>query len=97
MGIVQAFPKPDSYCTEWIALKFNAAEGVFPVKKMMKGSPWSIHIVLGDTADPYIVATSTYETVVVHHGEWLVRSPHGKFWFLSDDEFQRQFTYEPES
>jgi hypothetical protein len=24
-------------------------------------------------------------------GDWIVKSPHGKFWFMSEDEFHSQF------
>lgn len=98
MGIVQVTPKPESYCTEWTALKFNAVEGMAAAKKLLKGSPWSLYIVVGDTVDPYLVFQDGHSgPQTVHHGEWIVKSPHGKFWFMPEEEFLSQFEYEPES
>lgn len=97
MGIVQVHPRPESFCVEWNALKYNAADGIIGAKKLAKNSKWQIHVVVGEAEDPYLVFMSDAETKVVHHGDWIIRSPHGKFWFMEESEFNEQFTYIPEA
>lgn len=98
MGTVQAHPKPDSYCNEWVALKYDAVEGILPAKKLLKGTPWSLYLVVGDSnADPYLVLNNGHEVWAVHHGEWIVKSPHDKIWTMGQVEFESQFTWRPES
>ena len=98
MGSVLAHPRPDSYCIEWVALHYDAAEGIVPAKKLLKGTPWSLYLVVGDgNADPYIVIQNGHETWAVHHGDWIVRSPHDRVWVMSHGEFESQFTWRAES
>lgn len=97
MGTVLAHPRPQSYCTEWSAAKFVAAEGVNVIKLLLKGTPWSIFSGTLQGDESYIVATDGHNQFWrINPGDWVIRSPHDKVWFMSHGEFESQFTWVPE-
>lgn len=94
---VLAIPNSESYVLEWQAHRFDAAEGMAPVKRLMSKSPWAIRLLIDDDGihiiSVLVHASGEIESWQTSHGDWIVRSPHNKFWFMSNDEFRSQFTW----
>lgn len=97
MGTVQALPKPDSYVTEWEAIQVNGAGEFASLRRLVKNSPWAVQIVLEiDDAVKFLFTTmhpTGVEQWAMGVNDWVVKSPHGRFWFMSDVEFTSQFTW----
>lgn len=94
---VLAIPQSDSYVLEWQAHRFDASEGLAPVKRLMSKSPWAIRLLIDDDG-AHVVSVIVHpsgeiESWKTDHGDWIVRSPHGKFWFMSHEEFTSQFVW----
>lgn len=92
MGTIQVEPKAGAYVDQWVAVQFLAEEGILPVKKLLKGSPWSIleAALLGST-EAFVVLIRGTEVWRVNHGDWVVKTPHDKVWFMGEAEFASQF------
>lgn len=84
-------PKLGSYVTEWEAVQFDGTN-FSAVKVLLKHSPWTVYFDLSDTN---VVCTQVVQGSVQQWrtavGEWIVRSPHGRFWFMGEEEFASQF------
>jgi len=86
-------PRIGSYVTEWEAVQFDGAN-LAAVRGILRYSPWTMHLDLTDNG-AVILCTQMingllqqWKTTV---GDWIVKSPHGRFWFMDDSEFQSQF------
>ncbi len=91
MGVLVE-PKPDSYVTEWEAVQFDPT-GFGRIKRLMRNSPWTVQLLVdGPTVVLMQIHNGTVERWELNLGDWAVRSPHGKYWFMSNDEFVSQFT-----
>jgi hypothetical protein len=90
MGVLVE-PKPDSYVTEWEAVQFDPT-GYNRVKGILRNSPWLVQLRIdGPEVVVTRINTGTAETWTIKLGDWVVRSPHGRYWFMSNDEFVSQF------
>lgn len=100
MGTVQALPKPDSYVIEWEALQIKGADDFPTLRRMAKNSPWAVQVVLEREDQVVFVFTTMHPTGVEQWtmtlNSWVVKSPHGRWWFMSESEFQSQFTWRAE-
>lgn len=94
---VLAIPKPDSYVNEWAAVQNDGAEAFAPIRRLVKGSRWQVQIDLSDDGVRYVFTSTAHglEQWTLEAYEWVVKSPHGKFWFMGVEEFQSQFTVSP--
>lgn len=93
MGVLVE-PKPGSYVTEWEAVQVCGATCFPLVRRLLSGSPWVAQIDLGDDGAAVICSQVTPVGIRqerLAQGDWLVRSPHGRFWFMSEIEFHDQF------
>lgn len=97
MGTVLAHPKPESYVNEWVAIRFDPSEGAGPVKLMLKGTPFSIFSGAIQGSKSYLIASDGASFWTINAGEWVVKSPHDKVWFMGESEFESQFNWRPES
>lgn len=98
MGTVQVTPKGNSYVQEWVAIQFIHTDGVGPVRKVLKGSPWELfEAVIDGTEASFLLASKGNQAWRINHGDWVVRSPHDKVWFMGHSEFLSQFYVDPES
>lgn len=97
MGSVQVTPKSNSYVEEWVAVQFWSKDGILPVKKLLKNTEWSIFEARLEGPSSQIVAARGSEFWRIHEGDWVVRSPHDKLWFMDNSEFTSQFFAEAES
>lgn len=99
MGIVQALPKPDAYVIEWEAIQIRGAEDFLALRRLVKNSPWAVQMVL-ELDGTHLVFTTMHPTGLeqwtMKASDWVVKSPHGRFWFMSDSEFKSQFTWKVE-
>lgn len=89
-----AIPKPESYVTEWSAVQNDGPESFGAMRKLVRHTPWVVQMVLDDDGVTYLFTQTTPTGLVqwpVKIGEWLVKSPHDKFWFMSESEFRSQF------
>ena len=97
MGTVQALPKPDAYVNDWEALQIIGAEEFGALRRLVKNSPWAVQMVLEREDAVMFVFTTMHPTGMeqwtMGNTDWVVKSPHGKFWFMSDSEFLSQFTW----
>lgn len=94
MGVLVE-PKDGSYVTEWEAVQVCGADCYPAVRKLLRGSPWVAQIDLGSGAAAVICSMATPVGLTqerLEPGDWLVKSPHGRFWFMSETEFHDQFT-----
>lgn len=95
MTTVQAIPKPDSYVVEWAAVQVCGAEDHYAVRRLCRNSPWQVQIVLEENDQVTFLFTQVTATGLEQWpltcGSWVVKSPHGKFWFMDDEEFKSQF------
>jgi hypothetical protein len=92
MGVLVE-PKPGSYVTEWEAVQVDVSDFA-GIKRIMRGSPWLVQIVLDDDGAHVLctqIQNGQIEKWVSRSGDWIVRSPHGKYWFMGDIEFRDQF------
>lgn len=92
MGVLVE-PKPGSYVTEWEAVQFDP-NAFGKIKVLMRNSPWSVQLLVeGDIVAIVImqIHNGTVERWDLKLGDWIVKSPHGRYWFMSHDEFQSQF------
>lgn len=97
MGTVQVTPKKGSYVEEWVALQFDPDEGIVPLKKLLKGTSWNIiEAALMGNFDAFVVLAHGTEFWRVNAGDWIVRSPYDKVWFMGESEFASQFYAEKE-
>lgn len=101
MGTVLALPKPDAYVIEWEAVQINSAEAFGSLRRLVKNSPWAAQMVLEKDDVVLFVFTTMHPTGMEQWtmgiSDWVVKSPHGKFWFMSESEFQSQFSWRTES
>ena len=88
-------PRPESYVLEWEAVQVCGAECFPTVRKLLRGSPWVAQL---DLAEGDVVCSQVTPVGIVQEklamGDWLVKSPHGRFWFMSEPEFTSQFVLE---
>lgn len=91
MGTVQVTPKVGSYVDEWVGVIFNRFDGIPPVKKLLKGTGWVILEAVLSDAEAFLIVVKGTESWRVNAGDWVVKSPHDKVWFMSDFEFKSQF------
>jgi len=86
-------PKEGSYVIEWEALRFDGAN-FSEVRKILKGSDWVAQMMLLDVGSEVVISQMIAGQMVqwsVKPGEWIVKSPHGRFWFMGEAEFHSQF------
>lgn len=92
---VNAKPKPDSYVIEWAAIQVCSAGDHMAIKRLCRHTPWNIQIVLEEDDTVSFVFTQVTNTGIeqwtMKCGDWIVKSPHGKFWFMDDEEFKDNF------
>jgi hypothetical protein len=92
MGVLVE-PKMGSYVTEWEAVQFDASD-FRAFKKLARGSSWAVQLLLTDEGAKAVftsMVNGSVEQWFVAEGEWAVKSPHGRFWFMDDREFRSQF------
>jgi hypothetical protein len=97
MGVLVE-PKQGSYVTEWEAVQVCGADCFPAVRRLLKGSPWVAQLILTDKGAHITVTQMTpmgMDHWNVMPGEWVVKSPHGRFWFMSETEFLDQFEVTP--
>jgi len=92
MGVLVE-PRIGSYVTEWEAIQFDVDQ-FGNVRKLLRGSSWVAQLILDEA--PYVQCTrvrpnTIFEMEKTYPGDWIVKSPHGRIWFMSDPEFQSQF------
>lgn len=99
MGTLQAIPKPESYVLEWEAVQLDGGgTSLMTVRRLLKNTPWLVRFNLVVTENKV-----EYNFIAVHGAggleewnlstrDWIVKSPHGKVWFMGDSEFRSQFT-----
>lgn len=99
MSTMEAIPKVGSYVLDWEAVQLDSGgNDVLAVRRLLKNTPWIVQLNL-------LVRENKvkYNFVAVHGGggieqweletgDWVVKSPHGKVWFMGDEEFRSQFT-----
>jgi hypothetical protein len=98
MGTIRAIPKPQSYVTEWEAIQITGStDDLVILRRLVKNTPWLLQIVLLANDAMTFMFTRTHsagmEQWTVGLGDWVVKSPHDKFWFMSESEFQGEFTW----
>lgn len=92
MGMIQVEPHSDSYTVEWLALQVNGPDDFPTVRRLVKNSPWIASLVIDENLVAFTqLQAGNLEQWKVSFGEWVVRSPHGKFWFMGEVEFRSQF------
>jgi hypothetical protein len=96
MGTVQCQPKPWSYTIEWVALQFDPSEGIVSMKKLLRGTDWSIAEATINGAESQVVCAKGGELWRLNPGDWVIRTPYDKVWFMGDTEFQTNFDWRPE-
>lgn len=93
MSALLVHPKPGSYVGEWAAVQIADADSYSSIKVLMKNSPWIAQMDISN--DVRFVFTQSHagsiEQWVLGVGSWVVKSPHGKFWFMDNSEFLSQF------
>jgi hypothetical protein len=97
MGVLVE-PKQGSYVTEWEAVQVCGADCFPTVRKLLRGSPWVAQIDLSGQGASVVCSQVTPVGITqerLEPGDWLVRSPHGRFWFMSEAEFLDQFEVTP--
>lgn len=98
MGTIQCHPKPDSYVVEWVALQFNPVEGILPLKIVLKDTPWSIlEATLLGSSEAFVIVAQGAKFWRVNSSDWVVKSPYGNVYFMSQAEFESNFTWRPEA
>lgn len=97
MSTVEAIPKPGSYVIEWQAVQVEGAESYGSIRVLMKHSPWIVQMNMTEFDAVEFLFTTQHAGVMEQWkstpGDWIVRSPHGRFWFMSDEEFKSEFTW----
>lgn len=95
MVTVRANPKEDSYVIEWAAIQIKGAEDHLSIKRLCRNTPWAVQIVLEENDEVTFLFTQVQSGIIeqwpVKVGDWVVKSPHGKFWFMDNSEFLSQF------
>lgn len=95
MGSVKVEPKSDSYVIEWEAVRSEGAGSFASFRRLVKNTSWTVQMVLERDDITLYVFTTMHPTGIeqwnVWPGEWVVKSPNGRFWFMSESEFQSQF------
>jgi hypothetical protein len=95
MSTVNAVPRKDSYVIEWAAVQITGAEAHSAIKRLFKNSPWVAQMVLEANDEVVFVFTNVHPTGMeqwtLRPGDWVVKSPHGKFWFMDNAEYESQF------
>ena len=90
---VMVEPREGSYVTEWEAVQFDG-ENLTAVRGILRHSPWTMHLDLTDNG-AFIMCSQMIGGLLQQWktgpGDWIVKTPHGRFWFMSDGEFQSQF------
>jgi len=93
MGVLVE-PKPGSYVTEWEAVQFDP-NAYGRIKILMRNSPWTVQLLVdGPTVVLMQIHNGTIERWELNLGDWVVKSPHGRYWFMPDSEFRDQFVVE---
>lgn len=96
MSAEMVYPRPGSYVNEWAAVQITGAESYSAVKILMKHSPWVVQMNLGADDQAEFLFTAQHAGVIEQWkqtaGDWVVKSPHGKFWFMDNDEFRHEFS-----
>jgi len=93
MGVLVE-PREGSYVTEWEAVQVCGSDCFPSVRKLLRGSPWVAQIDLAHGSATIICSQVTPMGITqekLEPGDWLVKSPHGRFWFMGDIEFLDQF------
>lgn len=94
MGTVQALPRPDSYVLDWEAVNITGPGDLNTIKRLTRNTGWIVQLDLDKEAFVFTLPhPSGIEQWTAHPGDWVVKSPHGKFWFMGQDEFHSQFTW----
>lgn len=99
MGMHGVTPKPESYVNEWAAVRVDGAESYSTIRILSRNSPWIVQMDLAESDGVRFVFTkqngSTMEQWVAEVGDWVIKSPHGKFWFMDEAEFRANFEVSP--
>lgn len=94
MSTFLVVPKPGSYVNEWAAVQVEGAESYSKIKVMTRCSPWIVQMDLSAEGVLFVFTrqnASTMEQWVAKVGDWIIKSPHGSFWFMDDEEFRDNF------
>lgn len=94
---VKVTPKPESYVTEWEAVQITGSASHGAIRRLTKNTPWNVQMTLDEDSMAFVftqVVGGSVEQWRAEVGSWVVRSPHGRFWFMSDGEFHDQFDWE---
>ena len=95
MGSILAVPKEDSYVLEWQAVQLQGAltdHGA--LRRLFHNTQWNVRMgVQMDHVDFTFTLShgSRLEQWDLSDGDWVVKSPHGRFWFMSNSEFRENF------
>lgn len=87
-------PRPGSRVLEWEAVQVCGADCFPAVRRLLKGSPWVAQLNLTDKGAVVVVSQVTPTGIDqwgIEPGEWIVKSPHGKFHFMGVSEFEANF------
>ncbi len=57
-------PRPESYCAEWVAVRWDGAETFPAVKRLVRNTPWVVQLHLDDPSGPSAVLTQIHPTGV---------------------------------
>lgn len=95
MGSILAVPMEDSYVLEWQAVQLQGAltdHGA--LRRLFDNTMWNVRMgVQMDHVDFTFTLShgGRLEQWDLSDGDWVVKSPHGRFWFMSNHEFRDNF------
>lgn len=95
MSGILAVPKEGSYVNEWTAVQLQGAlTDHSALRRLFHNTMWNVR--MGVEID-HVKFTFTLshgnhlEQWDMSDGDWVVKSPHGKFWFMDNSEFRDNF------
>lgn len=98
MSAIRVEPVPGSYVSDWAAVLVEGPDSYAALKVLLKHSPWIVQMEPDEMVGVKFLFTTQHAGVIEQWkstpGDWVVKSPHGKFWFMSGDEFRHEFSTE---
>jgi hypothetical protein len=95
MGSILAIPTEGSYVLEWQAVQLQGAlTDHVALRRLFDNTQWNVRMgVQMDHVDFTFTLShgSRLEQWDLSDGDWVVKSPHGRFWFMSNSEFRENF------
>jgi len=86
-------PREHSYVLEWESVQFDGTN-LGTIRKFLWGTGWMVQMDLTDNGAVIVstrVQNGQIEQWKTEADEWIVKSPHGRLWFMGNEEFQSQF------